>query len=836
MIDFKQRRRSWLISLGLFFLALIPRVLQLGTFWGTDERYHWQLSNEFFLALLQRDWANTVPQGLPGLTLAWIDSIAMALHYAWNWLVSGEAVSLDQIMAVDRPFALLAQRQLPVVIVNALIVVGLFNLSRRILGQQAAWIGAIFIILDPFLLAESRVLRFEGLVAGLMPLSLLAALLYLKERRFSFLVLSAALTALAMLTKISAAVLLPVVGLFGAAMVLGLSPVSRQEIRQWLSKYAIWVGLVAFCFWLFWPAMWVAPLETLREVWNFAAEAGSEGLEGRGVFFWGQVFPDDPGLWFYPVALLFRLTPLVLVGVGLAVIGLATAVKRRWATHSEMSRLWWGAASLLGYSLLFVLIMTLGAKKYDRYLMPIFPTLDLVAGAGWFWLYRVARRKWRGAGDNPALTGSAKHAGRGAPEASLAASPYIFAVFSILLLVLQGLTTLPHLPYYYTYYNPLLGGPGRAVDFIRVGFAEGLDRVAAYMESKPNASGLKLASANSSKLDGLFSGQTIAINNLDGKWTQADYVLIYISQLQRGKHSADILTYLARRNPEYTLELHGLEYGRLYPAPAAQFYGGGDKLEGRGTLFGYNLSATELPAGESLLVTLFWRNEGQREDDRFFVRLMDLDGYVWAEAIAQPRPGFEEANRTENSIVESEASLTLPVGMPPGDYFFKPGFRTAGGEIIGYFDLPGDAGPINVTPAPAHPAPGTFLPAHPAQLPVNTDLAFLGYDLDSQQLAPGSTVWVTLYWQALADVSHDYVILLRLLDDRQQEAAYWLGRPVRSGYPTTGWLAGQVVQDPWLLTIPTEASPGVYRVELAIFDAASEAELGRQTLTRLTVN
>ena len=61
---FKQNWRNWLMILGVFFLAVMPRVLRLGTFWGTDERYHWELSNKFFLALLaMHDWANTVLKG-----------------------------------------------------------------------------------------------------------------------------------------------------------------------------------------------------------------------------------------------------------------------------------------------------------------------------------------------------------------------------------------------------------------------------------------------------------------------------------------------------------------------------------------------------------------------------------------------------------------------------------------------------------------------------------------------------------------------------------------------------------------------------------------------------
>ncbi len=813
--------RPWMWLLLLFVVALIPRILYLGTFWGTDERYHWELSNEFFTALLNRDWANTIPQGLPGLTLAWIDSIALAIRYGWGWLISGGQITLDEVLANDRPYQLLGQRQIPVVLVNTLIVVGVYLLSRPILGRMAALFGIILVIFDPFLLAESRVLRFEGLVAGLMPLVLLAMLVYLKDRRRIFLILSAAIMALAMLTKISALILLPFIGLMIFAVQLSVTSQSTKSyVSQFFSQifvslrvYMPWLLLTLAFFWLFWPAMWVNPLVTLQEVWTFATQAGQGGFDGRGVFFWGQIYPDDPGLGFYPVALLFRLTPLTLLGLVVALIFVIGWAGQRAKIQDDSGWQWWGVVLLLLYSLFFMGAMMMGAKKYDRYLMPIFPTLDLVAGVGWFWLLTWVRSRW--------------------PQTNTQQAAIMAG--GVLLLLIQAFTTLPHLPYYYTYYNPLFGGGAQAANFIRVGFAEGLDKVARYLETKPNAAELKVASANSSKLDGLFSGETIATDNLNGKWIQGDYVLIYISQRQRGKHSPDMLAYFARTTPEYELNLHGINYAQLYPGPAAQFYGGAHKLEGRGTLYGYDLSQTELQAGDDLDVTLYWRNEGQLEDDRFFVRLMDIDGYVWAEAIAQPRPGFEEAATAREAIVESEATLMLPPGMPPGDYFFKPGFRTEAGEIIGYFELPDEAKPLTVTALVDDPNVTAFQPPQATEFSLNADVLFKGFDLERSTVTSADSVWLTLYWQTLTNVQHDYVILLRLVDDAEQELAFWLGRPVRSGYPSLEWQAQQLVQDPWRLEIPAETTLGRYRLELAVFDAESQAELARQTLTEILV-
>jgi hypothetical protein len=531
----------------------------------------------------------------------------------------------------------------------------------------------------------------------------------------------------------------------------------------------------------------------------FSRAAGEGGSSES--FFWGQALPDnaDPGPYFYPVVLLFRTTPLLWAGL-IALLALGRRFRRATLVMIGIIGL---------YCLVYLAVITRAEIKFDRYTIPMLPGLYLLAALGLVMAWRGMTQRW------PNL----------AQFGGLAAG---------LLLLGQVTLALPHHPYYYTYWNPLLGGIAQAVRVLPVGIGgEGLDQVAAYLNSLPDAGQIKLASANSQKLRPLLEGETIAMENLDGAWVQGDYALTYISQVQREKHAQDILTYLARHEPIYTLTLAGFDYGWLYPGPAAQFYGGGHKLEGRGTLFGYDLDRTELTAGESLPVTLYWRNEGQQQSDRFFVRLMDLDGYVWAEAISQPRPGFETAARTENEIVESEASLTLPPGMPPGEYFFKPGFRTDSGQIIGYFELPEDAPRLRV--APATDSGQTVSPPQLRRLAVNDDLDLLGYGLSPAAVPPAGELWLTLYWQARQTVRRDYVILLRLLDERDQERAFWLGRPVRSGYPTLEWQAGQPVQDPWRLTLPPEAGPGRYQLEIALFDAASQAEVARTRLGELVV-
>ncbi|MFQ5576434.1 MAG: hypothetical protein ACE5G8_05525, partial [Anaerolineae bacterium] len=607
---------------------------------------------------------------------------------------------------------------------------------------------------------------------------------------------------LATLTKISSLFLLPFIGLALAIYV------ARREFPRWgeaarriAADYLYWLLAAAATFVALWPALWVRPGPAIRLLWDYVSQAGGEGFAERGVFFWGQIFPDDPGPAFYPVALAFRVGPLVLPGL---VILAALAIARLRRGRVRLPGSAFNVGALAAFALSYIVFMSLGALKYDRYLLPVFPALNALAGFG----------LWRGALALSRLT-KAKN------RAMMAA-----AAMLPLLLAQAAVCRNVH-PYYYAYYNPWLGGIRQAQNMVWVGHGEGIERVAAYLDAKPETETVRLASAMSSKFEPLFAGQTIPMSNLDGRWVQADYVFIYISQLKRGKHDPEILDYLARREPEYRLNLQGIEFGTLYPGPAAQFYSG-SKLEGRGALYGYTLGETQLWAGTTLTATLYWRNEGQRPDDVFWARLVDAAGYPWAEAISQPRPGFEEAARIRKAIVESEAALALPIGMPPGDYVLQMGFAADGGATpVGMFSLPPGGDDVRVTLPDSFPAAVTA----PRPLTLATgDLQLLGYDLSPEAAAPGERGWLTLYWRAAQNAPRDYVIAVQLLDAGGQEAAYWLGRPVYSGSPTDTWVQGQVVQDPWELSLPADALPGNYRLELALYDAATADMVARAPL------
>src|SRR5207248_348046 len=227
--------------------------------------------------------------------------------------------------------------------------------------------------------------------------------------------------------------------------------------RLW-GELLAWGGLAALTYVICWPALWASPVATLRGVLGFVADNANprhSAAEGGA----------PSGALFYPAVFALRSTPLVLVGLALlaleAVAG-ARNRKREWERSPSATLplpplpLWGPAVALLAYAVLFGLAMTFAAKSFDRYLLPAFPALDLLAGLG---LALSARRlRWIGG------------AGR-----------LLAGAFLLPLLVYPLATSLP---YALTWYNPLAGGGPAAQAALMVGWGEGLDQVARYLNAR----------------------------------------------------------------------------------------------------------------------------------------------------------------------------------------------------------------------------------------------------------------------------------------------------------------------------------------------------------------
>ena len=250
--------------------------------------------------------------------------------------------------------------------------------------------------------------------------------------------------------------------------------VRREQLLRAARDIVIW-GLVAVAVYvLAWPVMWVNR-GTVKQVLDKAIGYAEEGHKPGSYFFGKPV--HDPGWLFYPVTLVFRLSPLALVG--LIAGGVWVARPRRKAGQR------FRVAALLTYSVLYLILMNMGAKKLDRYVLPVMPALDIVAAMGLLWVVEAAWRRLRGS------------VSRLRPD----------LVLSVTVVVVQIVLVAPHYPYYLTLYNPLLGGIRQAVRTFPVGWGEGYELAAAYLNSKPGAEQFQVAQLNSTIFAPQFAGR-----------------------------------------------------------------------------------------------------------------------------------------------------------------------------------------------------------------------------------------------------------------------------------------------------------------------------------------
>ncbi|MEM7347770.1 MAG: hypothetical protein AAF485_26350, partial [Chloroflexota bacterium] len=479
------------------------------------------------------------------------------------------------------------------------------------------------------------------------------------------------------------------------------------------------------------------------------------------------------------------------------------------------TRINWALVSIAIYPIIFGIFMTVGVLKRDWYLMPAFPALDILGASGLVWLGQQLIQRF----DLDNVSSRVWGLGIGG------------------ILILQLLFTLPSHPLYYTYWNPLINGGSWASDAVMVGWDLDLGMGAHYLNEKPDPETLKAAIRTSRGFREIFMGQTISMA-IDANWIEADYLLVRQTHRQLNKHDPWELYYLNHLRLDKVITIEGVDYLWVYEAPHAQYAAGPSQLVGKGILFGYDLSATTLEVGQPLTLGLFWLNQGVTKTDTFFVRLVDANGYIWSETAAETPAKFQPKPDVIETMTESSATLDLPVGIPPGRYTLQMGFfNQIKQEEIGQFTLPDSGKLIEVIPSIQS------LPLPTLDQPLNSALTeavtLLGVDNPFPDISIQDENALILYWQAQAPIDQDLVIALQLFDAQKQEVATWIQRPANSNYTTDQWQTGDLIKDPWSLSISGDQaamlSPGDYQLSITLYDSQTNQPVGSVDLGPVTV-
>jgi hypothetical protein len=509
------------------------------------------------------------------------------------------------------------------------------------------------------------------------------------------LIFSAVMGSLAALTKAPGHFMAPFVVLMA---VLDWAVVVKKRGRfDWplakrrLIDVVLWGAVALAVFFILWPSMWVDPIGTFRQMLD---ETLGKAGQGHLVFFMGQ--PTlDPGLWFYLYVIPFRLTPLTSLGVLISVVVLLyyfVIANRSRAekfpslppTYSLLLLLWF-------FTLTLLLFGNLSPKKQDRYLLPLFPVLDIVAVLGWFGLWQLLTTPFKTDSTTP------HHPSRFTfyiirLGSVLRLTPAVILFLSSLI-VLQMAFSLPWHPYYLAYFNPLMGGLPRAVETTLVGWGEGMEQVAAYLNQKPNAAALYVASTPAQTFLPYFKGRGENFYTNDVAF-RADYVVIYRAQQQRLAPSPEIVREYMARRPEKVISIKGVPYAWIYPNTPLIF----SNVPNRAALTNIGFGEIMRLAGYYLEqengrldVDLFWHALPPIEQDRgpcyrevvenvvatvcprldyaVSVRVVAPDGRTVAQRDSWPANGLLPTSQWRvDDYVQDHHTLALPPDLPPGEY------------------------------------------------------------------------------------------------------------------------------------------------------------------------
>jgi uncharacterized protein RhaS with RHS repeats len=86
---------------------------------------------------------------------------------------------------------------------------------------------------------------------------------------------------------------------------------------------------------------------------------------------------------------------------------------------------------------------------------------------------------------------------------------------------------------------------------------------------------------------------------------------------------------------------------------------------------------------------------------------------------------------------------------------------------------------------------------------------------------------LTLHWQALREMTEDYTVFVHLTQADGQLVSQQDIQPLGGARPTTSWVPGQVVDDPYELAVPVGARPGTYWLRVGLYS--------QRTMKRLLV-
>jgi len=378
--------KNKLYILLLFLVFFIPRIIGLGSdIYGVDAG-RWDIrSDNFVNAVLEKKYIETYEQYHPGVTVMWLTGFSKKYTVDLFEKKNGYIPKVAAGVYYPEQFRIfLVAAKLPLILTSSFLFSFAFYLLSKInINKKYLLIAASITSLEPFFLGITKYYHLSGLESALA-FALIIFILYYKINKIKkfYILIAGILLGLAFLTKISAIILLPFIGLelfiletINTNNIWNLKNLTKSFFISILEFLTIIVTSIVIFYALF-PAMWVDPKMILQKI---IEEGGQD-----------TAFGDVADYPFFTNKYLYYYEMFLTRSLGLTFITFVTSLTLFAKTKSKNTKLLLITAVL--FIIYFCLIMSFPSKLKDRYLITAFPFFTLVSSFSIYYVLAHAKK------------------------------------------------------------------------------------------------------------------------------------------------------------------------------------------------------------------------------------------------------------------------------------------------------------------------------------------------------------------------------------------------------------------------------------------------------------
>jgi hypothetical protein len=167
-----------------------------------------------------------------------------------------------------------------------------------------------------------------------------------------------------------------------------------------------------------------------------------------------------------------------------------------------------------------------------------------------------------------------------------------------------------------------------------------------------------------------------------------------------------------------------------------------------------------------------------------------------------------------SGVLRSQHDIIVPANLESGRYELRSALNTdvgAAGDAVVLAEIDVEA-PVHNFELPE----AASAPSEPAQLALAPAgrVSLAGYTL----LPEDDALELNLYWQTDTPIPVNYTAFAQLISAENQLIAQSDSIPAGGDRPTAGWVIGEIIADPHILSLPIDVPLNTYRLIVGLYD------------------